>query len=143
MAGGSGGGGGGGPLLAGDIKLQLFKGHVVDPAPDIFKGRVSQFGAWLHTAFMHDLSQQLQQQLPQRQQQPGELGGQQQQQQAAQVAGEQQRWAHGAQQTAAAAAAGPGGACTLTLTGAQLDKLAKALRKRRPEISVAVEYELH
>ncbi|KAG2436106.1 hypothetical protein HYH02_011616 [Chlamydomonas schloesseri] len=126
----------GGPLLAGDIKLQLFKGRVVDPAPDIFKGRASQFSAWLHTACLHDHPHQLGTQ--QTQSTVGPTGPHLSEQEA----GAQPRWAQGAHHQQQQGAPGAG-CCTLSLTGAQLDKLAKPLRKRRSDISVLVEYELH
>ncbi|GIM07182.1 hypothetical protein Vretimale_11266 [Volvox reticuliferus] len=42
----------GGPVISGDVKIQIFRGSIMDPQHDVFKGSVTQFSAWICTSFL-------------------------------------------------------------------------------------------
>ncbi|GLC33518.1 hypothetical protein PLESTB_000083700 [Pleodorina starrii] len=40
------------PAIAGDVKIQLFRGALADPPHDVFKGSVTQLSAWICTSYL-------------------------------------------------------------------------------------------
>lgn len=40
------------PVLAGDLKIQIFRGTITDPRHDVFTGPATQFSVWLSTSFL-------------------------------------------------------------------------------------------